>query len=116
MELLPRDVYILSSADSVTGTRDCNIGACTDTRGKFGSTTVVLSGIDVVDVTAAAIKSMIALPDKCVYGNAVSNAVLKVGRDIWSIGLDDARTDPFYLVLKRSDYDQNLNYSGQINY
>jgi prepilin-type N-terminal cleavage/methylation domain-containing protein len=82
-------IYFLSKVpDSVTGERDCSVGNCTDTRGKMGSVTVALSGIDIIleDNTYLADK-------KNVQRDSSKNAymagwwrlwVIKVDRTIWN--------------------------------
>jgi hypothetical protein len=109
-------------ASSATGERDCSIGNCTDTRGKFGSTTVALSGLEVylADYSYQTDKKKWfneTLPKTCLYGWAgKQGTVVKVDRTIWNLGFDSSRQDPFYLAAKILNYDNNASRGETIIY
>ncbi len=116
-------IYFLSKVpDSVTGERDCSVGNCTDTRGKMGSVTVALSGIDIIleDNTYLADKKKWfneILPKICIYGWAGGGCgVIKVDRTIWNPRFDSTRPAPFYLYAKISNYDADMNKGETIIY
>jgi prepilin-type N-terminal cleavage/methylation domain-containing protein len=108
-------IYFLSKLPaSPTAVRDCDIGACTDTLGNWGSTTVMLSGIPVLKVPDSYPTN--DLPSKCFFSRGGGLAKLKIDRYLWRINVNDARPDPFYLTIKLSNLDENANPSEVTHY